>query len=175
MLKPRHFPTLSVVLLSTVLVVPVTVWAGGEKEGQAPGHRQVSGQVISERSGLLMVKTPDGSTFTLNPNAAKRHGHEVPKVGDELVLLVDENNTVIEAHPKGEGSAHQFVTGKLMYVGKTKKEIRLATPEGEKVFPIERLEIKTGGIEEGAIVTAEVNEAGTIIDLHRAGSSSDRP
>jgi hypothetical protein len=38
-----------------------------------------------------------------------------------------------------------------------------------KTPPIERLEIKTGGIDEGSLVTAEVNEAGTIIDLHRAG------
>jgi hypothetical protein len=36
-----------------------------------------------------------------------------------------------------------------------KPEIKLATSEGEKVFPIERQEIKTGGIEEGALVTVE--------------------
>ena len=40
--------------------------------------------------------------------------------------------------------------------------------EGEKLFPLERQEIKTGGIEEGALVTVELNEAGTVIDLHRA-------
>jgi hypothetical protein len=49
-----------------------------------------------------------------------------------------------------------------------KKAIKLETPEGEKMFPLDRLEIKTSGIEEGAMVTAELNEAGTVIDLHRA-------
>ena len=58
------------------------------------------------------------------------------------------------------------MTGKLVYVGKMKPEIKLPTSEGEKVFPIERQEIKTGGIEEGALVTVELNAAGTLIDLH---------
>ena len=42
------------------------------------------------------------------------------------------------------------------------------TPEGDKTFPLVRQDIKTGGIEEGALVTAELNEAGAVIDLHRA-------
>ena len=62
------------------------------------------------------------------------------------------------------------MTGKLVHVGKMKPEIKLATSEGEKVFPIERQEIKTGGIEEGASMTVELNEAGTPIDLHRESS-----
>ena len=51
---------------------------------------------------------------------------------------------------------------------KMNKEIKLETSEGEKVFPLGRLEIKTKPIEEGAMVTVEVNEGGTVIDLHRA-------
>ena len=63
------------------------------------------------------------------------------------------------------------MTGNLVYVGKMKKEIKLKTPEGEQVFPLEKIEIKTGGIEEGASVTVELNEAGSVIDLHRADSN----
>jgi hypothetical protein len=155
-------------LIGTLLIIPATLSA--ETKGQSEGHRAVTGVVTGERAGLLTVKTPDGTTHTLNPNASRRHGHEVPKVGDEVTMVLDHNNAIIEAHPKGHEGTHHFVTGKLVYVGKMKKEIKLSTPEGEKVFPIERLEIKTGGIEEGALVTAEVNEAGTIIDLHRAGT-----
>jgi hypothetical protein len=39
---------------------------------------------------------------------------------------------------------------------------------GERTFPLERQDIKAGTIEEGALVTAELNEAGSVIDLHRA-------
>jgi hypothetical protein len=55
-----------------------------------------------------------------------------------------------------------------VYVGKMKPEIKLQNPEGDKTFPLVRQDIKTGGIEEGALVTAELNEAGAVIDLHRA-------
>ncbi|MGH7255008.1 MAG: hypothetical protein ACREI3_04455 [Nitrospirales bacterium] len=86
---------------------------------------------------------------------------------------MNESNTVIDVHPKGHEGTHRFITGKLVYVGKMKKQIKLWTPEGGKVFPLERLEVKTGGIEEGALVTVELNEAGTVIDLHRAKIDAD--
>jgi hypothetical protein len=69
---------------------------------------------------------------------------------------------------KSEEGDHQLVTGKLVYVGKAKKIIKLQTAEGNKEFPLERLEVKAGSIPEGSMVTVELNEAGTVIDLHRA-------
>jgi hypothetical protein len=154
--------------LLCLLVLTSVTWAA-EPKGQGKGHQVVTGTVTGEKSGLFTVKTTEGTTHTLNAKASGRHGHDVPKVGDEVTLVLDHNNAVIEMHPKGKEGTHRFVTGKLVYVGKMKKEIKLATPEGEKVFPIDRLEIKTGGIEEGSTVVAEVNESGTVIDLHRAG------
>jgi hypothetical protein len=167
MSRTRYLALALSALAGTLLMLPAISFSDAEHSST---HRKVTAVVTGERSGLLTVKTQDGSTLNLNPNASRRHGHEVPKVGDEVTITLDENNQVIEVHPKGEGGTHRFVTGKLVYVGKMKKEIKLQTPKGEEVFPIERLEIKTGGIEEGSLVTAEVNEAGTIIDLHRAES-----
>lgn len=123
-----------------------------------------------EKGRYARSEGSDGSTYQLNPNASQRHGHEPFKEGHEVTVLLNENNAVIDLHPKGQESNHRFVTGKLVYVGKMKPEIKLPTSEGEKVFPIERQEIKTGGIEEGALVTVELNEAGTPIDLHRESS-----
>ncbi len=137
------------------------------------GHKKVTGVVTTDKGGILTVKTPTGN-YTLTENASRQHGHAVPKVGDEVTLVLDENNIVIEAHPKGEEGTHHFYTGKLVYMGKMNKEIKLETSEGEKVFPIGRLEIKTKPIEEGAMVTVEVNEAGTVIDLHRAGDDDHK-
>lgn len=138
-----------------------------DSKGVSHGHKQVTGVVTTEKGGILTVKTPTGN-YTLTENASHRHGHAVPKVGDEVTLVLDENNAVIEAHPKGEEGIHHSYTGKLVYMGKMNKEIKLETSEGEKVFPLGRLEIKTKPIEEGAMVTVEVNEGGTVIDLHRA-------
>lgn len=150
-----------------LLAMPLTAQAAISGD-HGPGHMKTTGVVTGEKSGQLTVKTDNGSTLHINRNAELRHGHAMPKIGDELTIWVNENNTVIDVHPKGQEGIHRFITGKLAYVGKMKEEIKLWTPEGEKVFPLERLEVKTGGIEEGTLVTVELNEAGTVIDLHRA-------
>lgn len=156
-------------LVGSVVILATQVHAASETEGPPKGHLKFSG-VVTKKAGALAVKAPDGSTYQLNPNVSQRHGHEPFKEGDEITVLLNENNAVIDVHPNGQEGKHRFVTGKLVYVGKMKPEIKLATPEGERVFPIERQEIKTGGIEEGSLVTAELNEAGTLIDLHRETS-----
>jgi len=156
----------SSMLIGTRLIVPAVANASAEKKGPPRGHKKFSG-VITQKAGALAVKAPDGSTYQHNPKVSQRHGHEPFKEGDEVTVLLNENNAIIDIHAKGHEGAHRFVTGKLVYVGKMKKEIKLGTSDGEKVFPMERLEIKTGAIEEGAEVTVELNEAGAAIDLHR--------
>lgn len=158
--------------IATVVIAPVGVKA--ESSGPSQGHREVTGVITGEKSGLLTVKLPDGSSMSLSPKIAERHGHAVPKVGDEVTLVLNENNAIIDHHPKGHEGAHKFVTGKLAYVGLMKNQIKLITPQGEKLFPLERQEIKTGGIEEGTLVTVELNEAGTVIDLHRTEHKEDK-
>jgi hypothetical protein len=147
-------------LLSSALMADTS--HDGAKTGEH--HRTINGVVIAEKSGLLTVKTSEGTTMSVTPKASERHGHAVPKVGQEVTLVLNENNNVIDVHLKGAEGAHRFVTGKLVYVGK----IKLQTPQGDQTFPLVRQDIKTGGIEEGALVTAELNEAGAVIDLHRA-------
>jgi hypothetical protein len=119
----------------------------------------------------LAVQTPDGSTFMLEPNQAQsqRHGHAPHKVGDQVTVTLNENNMITEIHPKGEGGEHRFISGKLVYVGKMKSEIKLQTDDGEKIFPLDRQELKAKPIEEGSRVTVELNEAGHVIDLHKEG------
>jgi hypothetical protein len=153
----------------TLLLLPAAradMGHDGPKTGEH--HRSINGIVTAEKSGLLTVKIPDGTTMSVTTKASEKHGHTVPKVGEEVTLILNENNNVIDIHPKGAEGAHSFVTGKLIYVGKMKPEIKLQTPQGDKTFPLVRQDIKTGGIEEGALVTAELNEAGAVIDLHRA-------
>lgn len=151
-------------LIATMIAIPTV---SNSAEEQQSSHKKATGVVV-HKSGALAIKTPDGATYQVNPNVSRRHGHEPFKEGDEVSVLLDENNMVIDMHLKGQEAGHQFVTGKLIYVGKMKKEIKLQTSEGEKLFPLEKLEVKTGGIPEGTQVTVELNEVGTVVDLHRA-------
>lgn len=99
---------------------------------------------------------------------ARRHGQEPFKAGDEVIVELDENNYIVDMHLKGLGGQHQLVTGKLIHVGRMKEQIMLQTPDGEKVFPLAEVGQKTKGMEEGELVTVELNEVGTVIDMHRA-------
>lgn len=155
--------------LCAALLPMVPQPAGADVPGSMSSHHTLSGVVISERSGLLTVKTETGAQLSIATKPSGRHGHRIPKVGEEVRLTLNENNAVIDVYPKGEEGRHRFVTGKLKYVGKMKPEIKIETAEGDKTFPLHRQEIKAGTIEEGALVTAEVNEAGTVVDVHRGG------
>ena len=60
------------------------------------------------------------------------------------------------------------MTGKLIHLGMLKKEIKIQTAEGEKVFPLTEQGQKQKGIADGTLVTIELSEVGAAIDVHRA-------
>ena len=136
----------------------------GERPRTKPGHQMtVYGVVEKIQSGLIFAKTPF-ATYRLSVKTAPSG----IQVGDEITLWVNEDNIVIDHHMKGHQQAHRLVSGKLIYVGRNKKQIKLWTPEGEKVFPLEHLEVKAKPIKEGSTITIELNENGTVIDLWKA-------
>lgn len=158
----RKLMVLGSMILSVMMLAPYVSADQGGAHGKGT-HMKVSGVVSKVEPKYITVKTTWGSLIITSDTSSKHL-----EVGEEVEMTMNENNTVIDVHRKGDPAhAHRFVTGKLVYVGKMKKEIKLSTPDGEKVFPLDRLETKTGGIEEGAMVTVELNEAGTVIDLHR--------
>ncbi|HKE62314.1 MAG TPA: hypothetical protein VKB33_07580 [Nitrospira sp.] len=159
-------------MITSLLTVPVAS-AGSAPEDLPQGHRMITG-VVTKKAGALVVTTPSGAIHQLNSNLARRHGQEPFKAGDEVIAVLDENNYIVDMHLKSREGTHQLVTGKLIHVGVMKKEIKLQTSDGEKVFPLNEQGLKTKGIEDGALVTIELNEAGAVIDIHRAAISSGK-
>lgn len=132
------------------------------------GHKKVEGVVIDMKSGLYTVKTPTGATLTLTEAAAVRHGHGVPKVGDEMTLWVNEGNMVIDAHMNGQsGTPHRFISGTLTSIDNSKSQLTLSTSGGEKNFKLKPESRMFRDIAAGAPVTIELNETGEVIDLHK--------
>jgi hypothetical protein len=132
------------------------------------GHKKVEGVVTEVKSGLYTVKTPTGTTYSLAETAAVRHGHGVPKVGDQMTLWVNEGNLVIDAHMKGDsGKAHHFLSGTLKSLDYEKSQMTLSTSGGEKNFKIKPETRMFKEISAGAQVTVELNEMGEVIDLHK--------
>ena len=153
-------------VMVTALIVPSVVNAATETDSLSNGHTQFT-SIVTKKAGALVVTTPNGATHQLNENMARRHGQKPFKAGDEVIVVLDENNYIVDMHLKGQEGQHQQVTGKLIYVGKMKNQIKLQTPEGEKVFPLTEQGQKTKPIAEGTLVTIELNEVGAVIDVHR--------
>ena len=128
-------------------------------------HLTLDGVVTKIQSGLAYVKTPVGQ-YTIPMKQAPPDA----AVGDEVTLWLNEENLVIDHHGKHKNKpgAHRLITGKLVYTGTTKNQIKLWTPEGEKVFPLDRMEVKTKPIPEGSMIIVELDEKGTVIDLKKA-------
>ena len=131
-----------------------------------PGYViQVNGTVTKIQSGLIYVKTPAGQ-YTISAKTAPADA----AVGDEVSLWLNEESMVIDHHGKEKHKAgtHRLIFGKLIRTGPNKNQVKLSTPEGEKVFPLERMEVKTKPIEDGANIVVELNEEGTVIDVRKA-------
>ncbi len=130
-----------------------------------PGYViQVNGTVTKIQSGVIYVKTPAGQ-YTISAKTAPSNA----AVGDEVSLWLNDENMVIDHHGKEKHmkGTHRLIFGKLIYTGTTKNQIKLSTPEGEKVFPLERMEVKTKPIPEGSQIVVELNEEGTVVDLRK--------
>ena len=151
-------------VVSGTILVGAASFAVAAGKGQG-AHKHFKGEVI-EKGGELAVKSNEGTTYQLSENEARRQGRQF-KAGDKVEVTVNENNAIVDVHVEGEKGEHKFVTGKLVHVGKMNKEIKLQTAEGDKTFPLLLQETKTGGLAEGTEVTVELNEAGTVIDLHK--------
>jgi hypothetical protein len=173
MLRRRFLQLALPAVIVTFLIVPIGVSAATETDDLSRGHSTFS-TIVTKKAGALVVTTPNGATHQLNENMARRHGQEPFKAGDEVIVVLDENNYIVDMHLKGMEGKHQLVTGKLIHVGMTKNEIKLQTPDGEKVFPLTEQAQKTKGIPDGTLVTVELNEAGAVIDLHRADTGSGK-
>jgi hypothetical protein len=49
------------------------------------------------------------------------------------------------------------------------KEIKLMMPEGERTVAVQHGETKLSGMKEGTSITIELNEAGHVIEIRKAG------
>ena len=132
------------------------------------GHKKVEGVVIDMKSGLYTVKTPTGATLTLTEAAAFRQGHDVPKIGDEMTLWVNEGNMVMDARPKGQpGKAPRFISGTLASIDNGTSQMTLLTSGGERGFNLRPESRMFVDIAVGTQVTIEVNDTGEVIDIHK--------
>jgi hypothetical protein len=168
----RIFSIFSLFMIpAAVLMIPVDAQSDTadpeEVAHMKAGHKKVEGVVIDMKSGLYTVKTPNGATLTLTEDAAARTGRAAPKVGDEMILWVNEGNMVMDARLKGQpGKAPRFISGTLASIDQDTSQMTLSTSGGVKSFKLRPESRMFRNIAVGAQVTIEVNDTGEAIDIH---------
>jgi len=136
---------------------------------------KVEGVVTQLKSGLYTVRTLTGTNYTLAESVAVRYSRDVPKVGDEMILYINEGNHVMDARKKGTHNlSPQFMSGRPVSINYGVSEMTVLMSEGERTFKLRPESLMFRDIAVGAPVTFAVNEVGETIDLH-ADSTSDRP
>lgn len=130
-----------------------------------PGSRiRLEGVVADIKSGLVFVQTSVGRYSVTTKTAP----HDVT-VGDKLTLWVSSDNVAVDHHAKGKEGIHRLITGKLTLASGDLKKITLMTPQGERTFSVQHGGTKLSGMKEGTSITIELNEAGDVIEIRKAG------
>ena len=143
-----------------------------DRSGPFPhiAHMEVKGIVTKVYPSMFFVRPQYGlRPRTISVIKADRMGLYDAKVGDEVMLVVDEGNVLVDAHRAGMPAAgHRIIAGTLSYADKFWEEIKLSTPEGSESFTVDPLAgSKLSVFGEGMPVTLELDEANVVIDIHR--------
>jgi hypothetical protein len=139
------------------------------------GLIMVEGVVTQMKSGLYTIRTATGTNYTLAASDAVRYGRDVPKVGDEMILWINEDNDILDANKKGANTlSARFISGKLVSINYGRSEIILSMAGGDENF---KLRPESRMFREFAVdtpVTIAVNKEGEVIDIH-VDKDSDAP
>jgi hypothetical protein len=131
-------------------------------------HREVHGYVSKIQPALIYVKIPGIIQHrTLEVKRAERLGIKDLKPGDELLLVVDEDNLIIDAHLPGHPTHHRIVEGTLVEKLPLPKEIKVATAEGTQTFKLDPVAVsKLGKFKTDQRIDLELDESGMVVDIH---------
>lgn len=154
--------------LMTMFLMGLSLPALGKYDETGSGrHYEMTGVIDKIEGGMISVKTPV-TTRWISPNKADRMGLHQAKVGDRVLLVVDEANVLIDVHKLTNPShEHHMVTGTLQYVDPFWREVKIATPEGTERFDVDSLAgSKLSMFKEGNPVILELDEDFVMIDIH---------
>jgi len=151
-------------------LVSATPGMAADQPGKVVGkHKEVHAVVEKIDAGVVLLKEPDQlRRRTLSPTQVERMKLKDLKVGDEVSLIIDENNLIIDAHKTGmAGHGHQALEGTFVEAANSGKTVKVKTSDGLKSLNVDSAAVsKVTALKQGASVKVELDEAGTVIDIH---------
>ena len=130
------------------------------------GQTMVEGVVTHMKSGLYTVRTGTGTNYTLAESVDVRYGRDVPKVGDEMTLWLNDGNHIMDANKKGANLSPRFVSGKLVSINYSTSQMTLSIVDGEESFHLRPESRMFRDMAVGTPVTIAVCKEGEVIDIH---------
>jgi len=136
-------------------------------------HKNVPATITKMESGLMYLELQGSSGEQLSPRSvsikkAERMGLHQAKVGDEVIVTVDESNVLLDIHdPSRPIHGHRILVGNLSYADPFWEVVEIVTSKGLESFSVDALTgSKLSGLPEGALVRAELDEANVLVDIH---------
>jgi len=162
-------------ILVSIIVAAGLVWCGGltfaHEADQAgpPTHKHLTVTVEKIQSGVMFFNQTAGlQDRAVSVHKAERMGLSQAKEGDEVVLVIDENNMLIDLHKQGIPPAgHRLISGKLTYADPMWEVIEITNAGGKQTFAMdEAAGSNLSVMKKGQLVRAELNEDNIVIDIH---------
>ncbi|MCP9454833.1 MAG: hypothetical protein NNA18_01830 [Nitrospira sp.] len=133
---------------------------------QSNTHLALTGTVDKLKSSFIFLRTPLG---IVNVNA--KIGIKHVRAGQTLTLHIHSRHLVADVMTPGSRSAlRRFVTGPLEFATQDRTKVKLWMPEGERIVSIDAMDHKAtvlASLKEGQPITAELNDAGSLVEFHR--------
>lgn len=138
-----------------------------ETNAHFPGTREVVGLVEEIRSDQIKIDTGDLQPRHLSAKYREQKGLSPFKVGDEVVVTLNAQNQVVDAHLAGEAYRHKILRGRLaqpLTTGQEKAVIQItgSSEESYMITPLARA--KVAGVPVGVEALFLVDEASHIAD-----------
>ncbi len=140
-----------------------------------PGTREVIGVVEEMRSEQIKIDTGDLQPRYLAAKYREKKGLPPFKVGDQVVVTLNPQNQVVDAHLEGEEHNHKILRGRLaqsLTTGQEKAVIKV-TEGGEESHMIKPLaRAKVAGVPVGVDALFLIDEASQIADVTYANQAA---
>lgn len=144
-------------------------------EVHLPGNRLVEGRVKDIRGEQMEVDIGNLQPLYVPLRAADIQGPS-PKVGDPLIVTLNDHNAVVGFQRPGEHSRHRAIKGRLttpLTVGLDKAV--LETDAGTQSFPIaDRAKAKLGAMPVGPEIWIMADDSGVLVDAQLASPEAVR-
>lgn len=170
-------------LLGILLLAPSASTAYGShpvepylQQKDPSAHRSLTATVTKVESGMVFLRTVEGTTRSLAVAEAKRDGMSSLEPGDEADLILDKGNSILAlAPPRGTGAfIGDVVTGTVQhsappFFDRFNKQITIETEEGEiQAFELRNaVATKLNGVPTGRKVILEMDGHHRAFDAYR--------